>query len=262
MKKIVLFITFLITLLAKAQVPTSGDLVTIHSATLTEINTIASPYEGSLVYNSDDKTLYQYDGVAWKKLNADEEETRALAAEALKEDTANKSTDVTLADGTNTKFPTELAVKTYVDNLPRVYVGTFRITVAGTVTITGVPFQPSSITFTAYANVENYDIDTDNGVGNNNTGIANAYGNMRGFARDDSGTTNEQVIYNGGHGNSINDISRYASSSHSIGLRYSNQNGDKIGLTTATVTSFNSNGFTMNTDNFSDGIVVIFEAYR
>ncbi|WP_077403624.1 hypothetical protein [Cellulophaga omnivescoria] len=32
-----------------------------------------------------------------------------------KEDTANKSDDVNLADATNTKFPTELAVKTYVD---------------------------------------------------------------------------------------------------------------------------------------------------
>ncbi|MBT9190581.1 hypothetical protein, partial [Zobellia russellii] len=31
------------------------------------------------------------------------------------EDSANKSDDVTLADATNTKFPTELAVKTYVD---------------------------------------------------------------------------------------------------------------------------------------------------
>lgn len=34
---------------------------------------------------------------------------------ALKEDAANKSTDVSLADATNVKFPTELAVKTYVN---------------------------------------------------------------------------------------------------------------------------------------------------
>ncbi|WP_162415742.1 hypothetical protein, partial [Cyclobacterium roseum] len=34
---------------------------------------------------------------------------------ALKENSANKSTDGTLADGTDTKFPTEKAVKTYVD---------------------------------------------------------------------------------------------------------------------------------------------------
>ncbi|PCH75896.1 MAG: hypothetical protein COB98_07870, partial [Flavobacteriaceae bacterium] len=34
---------------------------------------------------------------------------------ALKENSANKSTDVNLADTTDTKFPTEKAVKTYVD---------------------------------------------------------------------------------------------------------------------------------------------------
>ena len=42
--------------------------------------------------------------------------TTAATATALKENSANKSTDVTLADATNTKFPTELAVKTYVNN--------------------------------------------------------------------------------------------------------------------------------------------------
>ena len=41
--------------------------------------------------------------------------TNATAITA-KEDSANKSSDITLADATNTLFPTELAVKTYVDN--------------------------------------------------------------------------------------------------------------------------------------------------
>ena len=42
--------------------------------------------------------------------------TATTSALALKEDAINKSTDVTLSDTTNTKFPTELAVKTYVAN--------------------------------------------------------------------------------------------------------------------------------------------------
>jgi Repeat of unknown function (DUF5907) len=42
--------------------------------------------------------------------------TTAAAATALKENAANKSTDVSLADATNVKFPTELAVKTYVNS--------------------------------------------------------------------------------------------------------------------------------------------------
>lgn len=142
------------------------------------------------------------------------------------------------------------------------YTGTFRISGTGAVSVSGIPFQPSSVSFVAYANIEDFDINTDNGTRNNENGLPNAYGSMKGFARDDNGTITEQVIFNGGSGNSINDISRYASSSHSIGLRYANQNGDNLGLTTATVTAFTSNGFTLNTDNYADGIVVIFEAHR
>ena len=143
-----------------------------------------------------------------------------------------------------------------------VYVGAFQITAAGNVSVTGMPFQPSSVTFTAYANVESFDLNSDNGVGNNNTGIANSFGYMTGFARDDGGAIAEQVIYGGGSGNSINDISRYASSSHSIGLRYGNQDGNSLGLTTATMTSFNTDGFTLNVDSFADGVVVIFTAHK
>jgi hypothetical protein len=42
--------------------------------------------------------------------------TATQTALDLKENIANKSIDVTLADNSNVKFPTELAVKTYVDN--------------------------------------------------------------------------------------------------------------------------------------------------
>ena len=44
------------------------------------------------------------------------DDSTAKTAISAKEDSANKSSDITLADATNTKFPTELAVKTYVDN--------------------------------------------------------------------------------------------------------------------------------------------------
>ncbi len=144
----------------------------------------------------------------------------------------------------------------------KTYTGTFRITGSGSITISGIPFQPSSISFVAYANIEDFNLNTDNGTRNNDNSLPNAYGSMKGFARDDNGSITEQVIFNGGNGNSINDISRYASSSHSIGIRYANQNGDNLGLTTATLSNFNSDGFTLNTDNFSDGLVIIFEAFK
>ncbi len=47
--------------------------------------------------------------------DVDANEVAANAAIALKEDSANKSTDGTLADNSDTDFPTEQAVKTYVD---------------------------------------------------------------------------------------------------------------------------------------------------
>lgn len=146
-------------------------------------------------------------------------------------------------------------------NAQKAYLGYFIIAAAGFQTVTGIPFQPSQISFVAHANVETLDLNSDNGVANNTNTIANAFGTSNGFARDDGGTLTQQTIYVGGNGTSINDISRFASSSNCIGMRYSNQNGDELGLTTAVLTSFNLDGFTINVDNFADGLVVLYQTY-
>ncbi|WP_372936881.1 hypothetical protein [Seonamhaeicola sp.] len=143
-----------------------------------------------------------------------------------------------------------------------VYFGKFIISGTGTQTITGLPFQPTSIKFSAHANVEGYNLNSDNGSGNNNSGYNNVFGTSIGYATNYGGSINQQVIFIGASGNSINDISKYSSSSRAIGIRYSNQNGDDIGLTAASVTSFNTDGFTINVTNYRDHIVVIYEAYR
>ncbi len=145
---------------------------------------------------------------------------------------------------------------------PIFYAGKFQITSSGNITISSLPFRPSSITFVGFANVESYNLSSDNGVGNNNNTIANSFGYMKGYARNDGGSISEQVICGGGNGSSINDISRYASSSHCIAIRYANNNGDNLGITSATLTSFNSNGFTINVDSFVDGLVILYEAHR
>jgi hypothetical protein len=149
----------------------------------------------------------------------------------------------------------------YINPDSSVYMGKFIITATGNQTISGLPFSPSSIKFSAHANVESYNINADNGVGNNNNTFENAFGTMMGYATNYSGIS-QQVIYVGGSGSSINDISRYASSSQAIGIRYSNNNGNNLGLTAASVTSFNADGFTINVSNHTEDIVVIFEAYR
>lgn len=142
-----------------------------------------------------------------------------------------------------------------------VYIGKFIITGTGTQTISGLTFSPSSIKFSAHANVESYNINADNGVGNNNNTFQNAFGTMTGYATNYNGIL-QQVIYVGGSGSSINDISRYASTSRAIGIRYSNNNGNNLGLTAASITSFNIDGFTINVSDYTEDIVVIFEAYR
>lgn len=143
-----------------------------------------------------------------------------------------------------------------------VYMGKFIITSTGSQTISGLPFQPSQIKFSAHANVETYNLNSDNGVGNNNSSFQNAFGTMSGFSTNFGGSIAQQVIFIGGSGNSINDISRYASDSRAIGIRYANQNGDNLGLTAAQVTGFTSSGFTINVTNHTEDIVVLFEAYR
>ena len=153
-------------------------------------------------------------------------------------------------------------VWTKINTGSSVYMGKFIITGTGSQTISGLPFQPSQIKFSAHANVESYNVNSDNGVGNNNNTFQNAFGTMVGFATNYGGTIEQQVIYIGGNGASINDISRYASNSGAIGIRYSNQNGDNQGLTAAQLTAFTHDGFTINVTNHTENIVVLYEAYR
>ena len=137
---------------------------------------------------------------------------------------------------------------------PTVYTGTFIISAEGTVTITGVPFEPSQVTFVANANVESLNIDSDNGTANNDRSLQNSFGTMNGFARNTDGTLVQQVMYSGGHGASINDNSRYASSSNCIGIRYADYNGSSLGKIEAAFGSFTADGFTVSV-NYTDGVI-------
>lgn len=148
------------------------------------------------------------------------------------------------------------------DNSPRVYVGKAIINGAGNITITGIPFQPRHVSFTAYSNIESYNVNASGAT--NNNGKDNSFGGMKGFARQDAGSITQQVINGGGSGNSINSISRYASDSHCIGVRYGNQNGGSNGINSAVLTSFNPDGFTLNVDSYvnNENLVIIYEAHR
>ncbi|MBP2834025.1 hypothetical protein J8281_17650 [Aquimarina sp. U1-2] len=211
----------------------ANSLLGLPSATTAQRNAIVGPREGAMVYDSDVNRVYEFTASGWQEL---------------------------LTTG-------------------NIYTGAFQISASGAINVTGIPFRPTSISFVAHANVENFDLDSDNGTVDNDRGIRNSFGTMNGFSRDDGGTITQQVIYVGAHGNSINDISRYASSSHAIGLRYGDQNGRLLGRITGSVATFNTDGFTINvnyengvvdnasqnvlpTDINSEGVIVLFTAYR
>jgi len=148
-----------------------------------------------------------------------------------------------------------------IDDTPNVFFGKAIINSTGNLAITGLPFRPKRVTFTAHANIESYTID---GIGSSANNKDNAFGYMKGYAYENGATIEQQVINGGGSGESINNISRYASPIHCIGMRYANKDAGKIGLTTARVTAFNANGFILNVDSYlaNEELVIIYEAYR
>lgn len=217
--------------------------VLIPRLTTIQRNSIASPAKGLLVFNTD-LDLFEY--------NSGTPATPNWVA-------INTNSTVVSADSGNI-ITSGSDSGAYLGST--VYIGKFTITGTGNKTITGLPFQPSSIKFSAHANVEGYNVNSANGAGQNNNGYNNVFGTSIGYATNYGGSINQQVIFIGASGNSINDISKYASSSRAIGIRYSNQNGNSLGLTAASVTSFNTDGFTINVTDYKDHIVVIYEAYR
>lgn len=150
-----------------------------------------------------------------------------------------------------------------------VYVGAFVISGAGPINVSGIPFAPTAVSFVAHANVENFNnINSDNAERNNAPGIENSFGTMNGIARNDTGPPFfQRTIYLGASGNSINDISRYSSNVNCIGVRYSNQNGNILGLITGRVTAFTTDGFSLDITYASgvpaaEGLAVLYTAYR
>lgn len=69
MKKIVLFSVLLISLIAKAQVPTGGDLVGLHNVATSDLISITDPIIGSILYNPTNEKIYVYKATGWTTIN-------------------------------------------------------------------------------------------------------------------------------------------------------------------------------------------------
>lgn len=209
----------------------------------------------------------QSDGANWQQISS----TDASNTNELQKITQNvTSGDVTLdLGGGSAKVISAVAnnqIKVGTDGGaylgPTVYTGSFIISAMGNKTISEIPFTPSQITFTAYANIQSFNLDTNNGSTNNVDSSVNTFGGMQGFANANVNSIIQRVIFVGGSGSSINNISRFSSDQHSIGVRYANNNGVKFGNTTAKVTSFDIKGFTILVDSYLDSLVVLYTAYK
>jgi len=63
--------------------PLSDELVILHNVTTVEMNAIASPVKGSLIFNSDDNEIYERNAIAWDKISSDGSETKVLSGEGV-----------------------------------------------------------------------------------------------------------------------------------------------------------------------------------
>ena len=160
-----------------------------------------------------------------------------------------------------------------VEKKSNVYTGYFIVDYnAGSniIQVTGIPFQPSQVTFVAHANVDSIRSNGDNPNNNSNT-VINSFGTMNGFANISTGTLVQQVIYVGGNGNSINDIGWFSDDRRCIGVRFGNQNGDNLGVIEGELDSFTATGFNIDIDYSTVGnptplraekLVVLYTAYK
>ncbi|MEC3908707.1 hypothetical protein VOI54_16890 [Tamlana sp. 2201CG12-4] len=51
-----------------SQVPESDELMVIHKVTTSDMNAIITPFQGSIVYNTDHDSMFIYDGGQWLRL--------------------------------------------------------------------------------------------------------------------------------------------------------------------------------------------------
>ncbi|WP_194850327.1 hypothetical protein [Nonlabens antarcticus] len=128
--------------------------------------------------------------------------------------------------------------------------------------IDGILFQPRSIEFTAISNTE-----TENGkyiqstaANDKNNSVGYTFGYAKAIATD---PFIEQIAISGaGSGRSINRVGNYSSTNHCFAAQFVNQEAVNLGRTSGSLLSFNSDGFTLTIEEFTDPIVLLYKAYK
>lgn len=217
----------------------AGSLIIIHNSTTTELNAL-TPEIGHIAFDTTLDRVVEYTSTGWKEILTEE----------------------------------NIHVGYFI--LDRPIGATTTTTVSQSVV--DIPFKPKKIKFKALTNIDTFSLNERNGDDSTNTErLQNAFGFMYGYASELSTSTITQgVSYVGASGSSLNSISRYSSNTESIGLRYSNKDGINLGLISASVTSLDTYGFTLNVthtlgvsghsdrddDILSQDLIVFYTAYK
>jgi len=63
--------------------PLSDELVVLHNVNTVDMNAIATPIQGSLIFNTDDKEIYEHNATSWNKISSDGSETKILGGNCM-----------------------------------------------------------------------------------------------------------------------------------------------------------------------------------
>jgi len=83
MKRIIILSCILFIYQVQALTPNSDKLVQLHSVTTSEMNAITSPIEGSLIFNTDDKEVYERNATDWKRITSNGNETHIISGSCI-----------------------------------------------------------------------------------------------------------------------------------------------------------------------------------
>jgi len=237
MKKLIYFILFIpFGLFAQTAEPTPqpGELFQLRMLTddqLNELKDSGGLSEGTMVYNSDEKALFVFNGDDWDQAQSPS------------------------------------------------FSGSVVISGNGNETIDNLPFKPSRVEFTAYANIDDFGLNEVNELDDTNGPLA--FAAMNGFAQSDGNSITQGVISSGkstpsenvtitvntigfiGSGQApspVNLISTYSNENQCIGIQYIQEDGS-IQVTSAALSSFTSDGFVLSV-NAPNDLLVFFTAYQ
>jgi hypothetical protein len=63
--------------------PLSDALIVLHNVNTANMNAIASPIEGSLIFNTDDKEIYEHNATGWNRISSDGSETKIVSGNCI-----------------------------------------------------------------------------------------------------------------------------------------------------------------------------------